>query len=78
VYYLDLAATAAALTWEGSCVRLADQTLATLHARRAAIPPRSGTTAYGIRFLANQVLHSGVDGRHGHFVAAYGYDHAVP
>jgi hypothetical protein len=45
---------------------------------RAAIPPRSGQTAHGICFVANHVLHSGVDGPNGHFVAAYGYDCLIP
>jgi hypothetical protein len=74
LYYLDLDASAVAVTWEGSYARAADQTLAARHAVRVAIPPRSGTIAHGISFLANHLLHSGVDGPHGHFVAAYGYD----
>jgi hypothetical protein len=74
LYYLDLDVSAVPLTREGSYVRVADPVLATRHAVRAVIPPRSGTTTHGISFVANRVLHSGVDGPHGHFVAAYGYD----
>lgn len=75
LHYLDLDASSAALICEGSYVRVADHMVADAeHARLAAIPPRSGTFVHGISFLANQVLHSGVDGPHGHFVAAYGYD----
>jgi hypothetical protein len=74
LYYLDLGVSAVALTWQGSYVRAADQALAERHGVRAAIPPRSGTIVRGISFLASHVLHSGVDGPHGHFVAAYGYD----
>ncbi len=76
--YLDVRPAAAALAREGSYVRLTSMALAAGHAARARIPPRSGTLAHGVSFLANQVLHSGVDGPQGHFVAAYGYDHCVP
>jgi hypothetical protein len=75
LYYLDLDVSAIALTRQGSYVRAADQKLAARHAVRAAIPPRSGRIAHGITFMANQVLHSGVDGPRGHFVVAYGYDY---
>lgn len=75
--YLDLHPSAVALTWEGSYVRVAGQAVAAEHAARATIPPRTGTVAHGVSFLANHVLHSGVDGPHGHFVAAYGYDHDI-
>lgn len=74
LYYLDLDVLAVAVVREGSYVRAADQTLAARHVVRATIPPRSGTTAHGVSFIASHVLHSGVDGLHGHFVAAYGYD----
>jgi hypothetical protein len=74
LHYLDLDPSAAALIHEGAYVRAADQAQAARYAVRAAIPPRSGSTVHGITFVANRVLHSGVDGPHGHFVAAYGYD----
>jgi hypothetical protein len=74
LHYLDLDISAAALTRQGSYVRAADQTEAARFAVRATIPPRSGRITHGIAFVANQVLHSGVDGPRGHFVAAYGYD----
>jgi hypothetical protein len=74
LYYLDLDVSTVVLTWQGSYVRAADQTLAEQHGVHTAIPPRSGTIVRGISFVASHVLHSGVDGPHGHFVAAYGYD----
>jgi hypothetical protein len=74
LHYLDLDVSGLALTTQGSYVRAADQALAARYALRAVIPPRSGPVAHGVVFIANQVLHSGVDGLHGHFVAAYGHD----
>jgi hypothetical protein len=74
LHYPDLDVSAAALTREGSYVRATGQAQAVRYARHAAIPPRSGRLVHGISFIANRVLHSGVDGPHGHFVAAYGYD----
>jgi hypothetical protein len=74
LHYLDLDVSATALTHEGAYVRPADPTAPAGYAARATIPPRSGRIVHGIRFVANRVLHSGVDGPHGHFVAAYGYD----
>lgn len=74
LHYLDLDVSAVAQTREGAYVRAADQTLASRYAVRAAVPPRSGKIAHGISFVASHVLHSGVDGPHGHFIAAYGYD----
>ena len=73
-YYLDLHVSAAALYKEGAYVRAADQALAERHAVRATIPPRPGTNVRGTSFVANHVLHSGVDRPHGHFVSAYGND----
>jgi hypothetical protein len=78
LYYLDLDPKAIVLTREGSYVRAADQAIGTGRTVCAAIPPRSGTTVHGVRFIANRVLHSGTDGPAGHFVAAYGYDTALP
>jgi len=74
LHYLDLDISAAALTRQGCYVRAADQAEAARYAMRETIPPRSGRITHGITFVANQVLHSGVDGPRGHFVAAYGYD----
>jgi hypothetical protein len=76
LYYLDLHVATAALTSEGSYVRITDQVLAERRSVRATIRPRSGRIAHGISFAANHVLHSGVDGPSGHFIAAYGYDRA--
>jgi hypothetical protein len=74
LYYLDLDVSTIALAREGSYVRAADLAVGARHAVCTAIPARSGATIYGISFMANRVLHSGVDGSCGHFVAAYGYD----
>lgn len=78
LYYLDLDASEAAVVWEGAYARAAEQMLGAGRAVRAVIPPRTSTIAHGITFVANQVLHSGVDGPCGHFVAAYGYDVETP
>jgi hypothetical protein len=78
LYYLDLRAGAATLAREGSYVRASDPGQVGRHAMRATIPPRSGSLVHGIAFLANHVLHSGVDGPRGHFIAAYGYDCREP
>lgn len=37
-----------------------------------AIPPRQANAAHGVLFCSSQVLHSGQDDEHGHFIAAYG------
>jgi hypothetical protein len=44
--------------------------------RVAVIPPRVGTTVHGLAFASNRVLHSGLDGEHGHLIAAYGRETA--
>lgn len=74
LHYLDLDVCATSLIHEGAYVHPADPTAPTGYSARATIPPRSGRIVHGIRFVANRVLHSGIDGPHGHFVAAYGYD----
>ena len=74
LHYLDLDVSATALIHEGAYVHPADPTALAGYEARATIPPRSGRIAHGVRFVANRVLHSGVDGPHGHFVAAYGYE----
>jgi hypothetical protein len=76
LHYLDLDVSTAILSSQGSYVRSADESQEARHAASATIPPRSGRTVHGIVFVANRVLHSGVDGPLGHFVAAYGYDRA--
>lgn len=74
LYYLDVDVSAVALDREGSYIRAADQTQVARYVACAEVPPRSARTAHGISFVASRVLHSGVDGPRGHFVAAYGYD----
>jgi hypothetical protein len=74
LHYLDLDVSAVALTSDGSYVRAADQTQVACHTRCTVVPARTGRIVHGVAFVANRVLHSGVDGPRGHFVAAYGYD----
>jgi hypothetical protein len=74
LHYLDLDVSAVALTSDGSYVRATHQAQSGCHSRCAIVPARSGRTVHGVAFVANRVLHSGVDGARGHFVAAYGYD----
>jgi hypothetical protein len=74
LHYLDLDVYATALVHEGAYVHPADPTAPAGYEARVTVAPRSGRVVHGIRFLANRVLHSGVDGPYGHFVAAYGYD----
>jgi hypothetical protein len=74
LHYLDLDVSAVALTSDGSYVRATDQAQAACRTRCTIVPARSGRTVHGVAFIANRVLHSGVDGPRGHFVAAYGYD----
>jgi hypothetical protein len=60
----------------GSYVRAKDPARLQTRARVALIPPRMGTTVRGLAFSSNRVQHSGVDGEHGHFIAAYGMETA--
>jgi hypothetical protein len=57
-------------------VRAKDPERLQTRARVAVIPPRIGTTIHGLAFASNRMLHSGLDGEHGHFVAAYGIETA--
>jgi hypothetical protein len=43
----------------------------------AIMAPRKGRRLHGLLFCANQVLHSGRDDAHGHFVAGFGRDEAA-
>jgi hypothetical protein len=78
LHYLDLDVSTTTLTPRGGYIRTTSQTPGTQHAAQTAIPPRAGRTVHGITFLASHVLHSGVDGPHGHYIAAYGYDQPHP
>jgi hypothetical protein len=44
--------------------------------RRRPCPARMGTTVHGLAFVSNRVLHSGLDGERGQFIAAYGMETA--
>jgi hypothetical protein len=74
VHYLDLDASTTTLTVESSYAHLGDENVRQGRERRIAIPRRVGDIVHGVNFVANRVLHSGVDGHTGHFVAAYGRD----
>ncbi len=62
LHYLDVDPRTTGLVAKGSYV--------------AVIPPRTGTTVHGLAFASNRVLHSGLDGERGHFIAAYGMETA--
>jgi hypothetical protein len=76
LHYLDVDPQTTNLIAEGSYVRAMDPERLHTRARVAVIPPRRGTTVYGLTFASNRVLHSGLDGEHGHFIAAYGTETA--
>lgn len=78
LHYLDVDPFSSGLVVEASYVRAHDPERLRTRARVAVIPPRIGTTVHALAFASNRVLHSGVDGRHGHFIAAYGVEKAVP
>ena len=76
LHYLDVDPRTTNLVAAGSYVRAKDPERLQTRARVAIIPPRMGTTVHGLAFASNRVLHSGVDGEHGHFIAAYGTEMA--
>jgi hypothetical protein len=76
LHYLDVDPRTTKLIADGSYVRAQDPESLQTRARVAVISPRMRTTIHGLAFAANRVLHSGVDGEHGHFVAAYGVETA--
>jgi hypothetical protein len=76
LHYLDVDPRTTNLVAEGSYVRAKDPDRPQTRARVAVIPPRMGTTVHGLSFASNRVLHSGLDGEHGHFIAAYGTETA--
>ena len=78
LHYLDVDPRTAELVAEGSYVRAKDPGRHQMRARVAVIPPRTPATVHGLAFASNRVLHSGLDGKHGHFIAAYGVESAEP
>lgn len=80
LHYLDVDPRSVELIVDGSYVRAADPRQLLDRARTVTIPRRRGAIVHGIVFVANRVLHSGVDDARGHFVAAYGaeLDRATP
>jgi hypothetical protein len=76
LHYLDVDPRTINLSAAGAYVRAGDPERLQTRARVAIIPPRIGTTVRGLTFASNRVLQSGVDGEHGHFIAAYGTEMA--
>lgn len=76
LHYLDVDPWTTELVAEASYVCATDPARLQTRAHVAVIPPRVGTTVYGLAFASNRVLHSGLDGEHGHFIAAYGAETA--
>jgi hypothetical protein len=74
LHFLDVDPHCVDLVSDGSYVRVADPRGLIERAVTLIIPARSGSRVAGLLFAANSVLHSGVDGVGGHFVAAYGID----
>jgi hypothetical protein len=78
LHYLDVDPRSVELVVDGSYVRVADPGRLLDRTRTATIPRRRGTLVHGLVFIANGVLHSGVDDVRGHFLAAYGAEHDCP
>ncbi len=76
LHYLQVDPQTVKLVAEGSYVRAEDPTGLLERACVAVLPPRMGTTVHALAFVSNRVLHSGIDGEHGHFIAAYGVETA--
>jgi hypothetical protein len=74
VHYLNIDPASVDLAVDGSYIRVADPSPLAGHGLTAIIAARRDSHVAGLLFAANLVLHSGVDGAHGHFVAAYGID----
>lgn len=78
LYYLDVDSTSIDLIAEDSYVRVKDPEKLRARIRVAVIPRRVRATVHGLAFASNRILHSGLDGEHGHFIAAYGVERADP
>jgi hypothetical protein len=74
LHYLDVDPWSVQLAAEGSYICAVRPATLRPYARVVTIPPRRGSTVHGVAFASNGVLHSGVDDRHGHFIAAYGIE----
>lgn len=77
LHYLDLDPRGDDLVVQGAYVHLKDLDRVQAHVHVARIPPRTRGTLHGLAFTSNRVLHSGLDGEHGHFIAAYGVETAA-
>jgi hypothetical protein len=77
LHYLDVDPAAVPLQREGGYVRLADGADgADVNGRErlTSVPHRAGESVFAVSFIANRIMHSGVDDAAGHFVAAYGHE----
>lgn len=74
LHYVDVDPWSVELAAEGSYLCAAQPAALRPYARIMRIPARRGSTVHAVAFASNMVLHSGVDDRNGHFVAAYGID----
>jgi hypothetical protein len=74
LHFLDVDPYSVDLVFDGPYVRVAEATGLMGRAHTEIIPARTGSWVGGLLFAANSVLHSGVDGVGGHFVAAYGIE----
>jgi hypothetical protein len=78
LHYLDVDPTSMKLVVRGGYVTIASTESLSEKMRTVVIPPRHGTSIHGLVFVANRVLHSGVDDERSHFVAAYGTETIDP
>ncbi len=74
VHYLNVDPDSVDLVVDGSYIRVADPVRFADYGLTASIPARHHSHVAGLLFVANLVLHSGVDDPDGHFVAAYGIE----
>jgi hypothetical protein len=74
LHYLDVDSGSIELIVRGGYVRAAPTEWLDEDVLTAVIPPRHGALVYGLVFVSNRVLHSGVDDASGHFIAAYGIE----
>jgi hypothetical protein len=78
LHYLDVDPRSVELVAQGSYIRAKDPARHQMRARVAVISPRTRPRVHGLAFASNRVLHSGLDGEFGHFIAAYGVETAQP
>jgi hypothetical protein len=70
--YADVDSTNVPIALDGNYAYCPPEAMPPGTVRTLEIPRRVGGTTLGVLFLSSQVLHSGRDDEHGHFVAGYG------